>query len=284
MSLEADFIKVSAYSSELGKSLEKLESGSATGIELDLSSAGFVTSEWLVLWKCIIERAKELSKRVSIVPPAKAANLDYAGRMGLFEDTTYNYPYNASTPITFFPLLRIRSDGDLRLYDECQRVLGAANLAQNQIYTIAEAFSELADNIYFHSGTTENSGWGYIHAQVYHAGTWFWKRGYLRLAVCDLGVGIFGSYQRTNQIRGRSQKQVVKDSLNLGDSSLNPAPREGHRGIGLNDVKNFVSDNDGHLVIKTGDVHLDLRKEKLQVKNTSFFFGGTNIELKVPIL
>ncbi len=254
-----------------------IKSGLYDALHLDLSLIGYIRPHLLVRLRTIIDLAVNCGLRVRISPPVRTDYRDYAGRMGLFEGTDYNYPYNRNEPHTFFPLLKINNDRNQQVYEDCMRVLGLSNVTSNYLRLVVDAFVELADNIYFHSGTAENTGWGYIHAQANPLA------GDIRLGLSDVGIGIYGSYERTGQLRGRNEVQVMSDIFNELESSLNLIPGRGYRGVGLYEVQNFLTQHTGHLKVMSGNVTVDVNQMGIYTVTNAFRTEGTWIQMRVPI-
>lgn len=262
---------------QLAQAPSEIRSGNYNQLNLDLALLGYIRPYQLVRIRCLIDLAIEQNLSVQINPPNSSDVRDYAGRMGLFKGTSYTYPYNENHSSTFFPLIKITNDRNESIYEECRKVFGLSNATANYVNRLSDAFVELADNIYFHSGETENSGWGYIHAQAYkHGGT-------IRLGLSDVGVGVYGSYQRTGQLRGRSEEQLTRDVFEELESSLNPGPKKGHRGLGLHEVKDFIDRHTGLLVMYTGNVIVNVNQVGIFPQKSSFKTEGTWIQMRVPI-
>jgi len=197
--------------------------------------------------------------------------------MGLFKGTNYVYPHTEQDPTTFFPLKKIVNDRNEEVYEDCQRVFSYSNATANYVNRVSDAFVELADNIYFHSGEVANSGWGYIHAQAHQ------QSGNIRLGICDTGLGIFGSYQRTGQLRGRTEESLAKDIFEELESSLNLGPSAGHRGLGLYEVRQFLNTHTGLLRMLTGNVIVYVNQTGVYSQRNNFRTDGTWIDMRIPI-
>ncbi len=246
-------------------------------VTLDLSEWSTTKSVYLVRTRCLIDYLLRQNVVPKILWPQNISAREYAGRMGLFEGTDYIYPLNQHEPQSFFPLYKIENDWTEFLYEECHRVLSLSNVPRNYINSLADAFTELANNIYYHSGEKENTGFGYVHAQAYPKGQ------YIHISICDLGIGVYGSYERRNKVRGRPEYEVVRDAFNELDSSLNEAPGVGHRGIGLSIVRDFIVQHNCTLWMWTGKTNVCLSKNGIFTGTNSFNFKGTLIEMKVPM-
>ncbi|NJL25788.1 MAG: hypothetical protein HC902_11835 [Calothrix sp. SM1_5_4] len=197
--------------------------------------------------------------------------------MELFKGTDYVYPFQQNNPDTFFPLIKITNDRNESIYEECLRVFGYSKATSNYVNRVSDAFVELADNIYFHSGAKVNSGWGYIHAQAHP------QSGIIRLGICDVGVGIYGSYERTGQRKGRTEENLVRDVFEEMESSLNVGPGKGHRGLGLHEVREFINTNTGLLTMRTGNMLVYVNQTGVYPQRTTYKTEGTWIELRIPI-
>ena len=194
--------------------------------------------------------------------------------MGLFEGTNYEYPYDSHEPENFFPLKKIINDKNDLLFEDCCRVFEKSGATRNYIQRLAESFSELADNIYFHSGEEENCGWGYIHAQAYE--------NKICLGICDVGIGIYESYKRTGQLKGRSEDKLIIDIFEESESSLNNS-KKNHRGLGLYEVKGFIDMHGGSLKMLSGNASVKLEKNKIDPKKIFYKTEGSWIEMVVPV-
>ena len=269
-------LKIKNKGKELAQAPLEIRSGKYTQVNLSMEDVNFFEPYQLVQWKCIIDLAVEYNLEVSIEPPQNQDVGNYAGRMGLFEGSNYKYPYNCNISSTFFPLIKVKDDKNVRIYEDSRRVFKCAGATNNYIDDVSDHFTELADNIYFHSGQTENSGWGYIHAQTY--------KSKICLGICDIGVGVYGSYKRTNQIRGRSEAEVIKDIFQELESSLNTDHKPRHRGIGLSGVKSFIDSQGGYLDLYTGKTKVTVKDSEVSLKEISHTTYGTLIIMKVPIL
>lgn len=247
-------------------------------IELDFSDWNFVRSYYLAMARCLIEFCISTGRKVKIIPPNRQSAKDYAGRMELFRATTYNYPYTPHNPHTFFPLKKIDNDRTEFLYEDMHRVLSQSNIPANYISNLCDSFTELANNIFYHSGTTENSGWGYVHAQAYPSA------GNIKLAIADNGVGFLGSYERTKQVRMRKLDQIVCDAFDELESCLNEDPGKGYRGIGLSEVRTFITNNNAKLWLWTGSVLATVNSRNITTSILPYECSGTVIEFEVPIV
>ena len=111
-----------------------------------------------------------------------------------------------------------------------------------------------------------------------------WKKGYIRIGIADVGIGFYGSYKRNNQVRNRDERHILLDAFKVGESSLNPFPKPGHRGIGLNEVFEFIRQFSGIMTVCSGKSMITATQGGLKDAALSYNVGGTWIKLEVPIL
>lgn len=264
--------------SELGPAPALIKTGFYSEVKLDLTNVTHIDSFLLARCRCIIDESARAKLKLSVLPPSSSKVYSYIGRMDLFKGFQYIYPYKSHEPDTFFSLKKVENDRTEYLYEDCRRVFGLANIPNNYIDSLTDAWTELANNIFYHSGDRDSSGWGYIHAQAYLNS----KK--IKVALSDTGVGFYGSYSRTGQVRNRSESQIITDSFNLHESCLNPIPGRGHRGVGLSLVKDFVSINGGVVYIWSGRTIVTVNQSGIRSQTLGFNTVGTVIEMIVKIV
>lgn len=271
-------VKLTHDDPRLGSIAVDLKQRRLSALELNLYNVRFADSFLLTRWRCLIDLALENKIPCSIAPPHQKNVEDYVGRMGLFDGTTYKYPYQKRSPEKFFPLRKIESDRNDWIFEDAERVLSHAGVGKNYVYRLCEVFVELADNIYFHAGAKLNTGWGYAHAQVL-------KRK-VTISLCDVGIGFYQSYVRTGQVRNRSEKKILLDSFEELESSLNPGRGKGHRGLGLSEARDFVLNVGGLIELYSGKNAVRVRKRGgIQIMDSDYNrVEGAWIKMVVPIL
>lgn len=269
-------LKLNTDFSELGPAPLKICSGDYKSVVINLEDWSYALSKEIVRIKSIIQLARENNLSVDIKYPSRENVKHYVGRMGLFQGFSYEYPYGRLSPNTFFPIYEITNDQTQFLFDEFHRVLSFSEVPINYINEMADVFTELSDNVYFHSGPTENSGKGFTHAQVHLPPQ------NINMAIDDCGVSFLGSYKRTGQVRARSELQIIEDAFEEMESSLNSKPKNGHRGIGLFSVKNFIKKYGGEITVISGSSSFCIKKDDIIKEKLSYQYKGTNIELEVP--
>jgi hypothetical protein len=246
---------------------------------IDMANLEFINCRILVRLKCIIDLAVELKIAIKIFPPDRGDTRDYAGRMGLFANTNYTYPYNINPPKAFLPLIKIENDINDHLHEELSRVFSHMLVPSSYIGSLAGTFTELADNMFYHAGAQSNMGWGYVCAQVFE------KNPRISISLSDVGVGVYETYQRTNQVRGRSEKQILLDSFEQGESCLNPGPGKGYRGIGLWEARDYIQRFEhGTLLYRSGKHWVTIDHRGIRTRETGIVYAGTWIEMEVPII
>lgn len=270
---------ISPLSPNLGQISKTLRSNTISKLTIDLSSATFFTPSELAKWRCAIDIALDLAISCSIFVPRDQNVKNYVGRMGLFEGTNYAYPFQMHTPRNFLPLVRISSDNNSALMENL------SGLIENQFnpvvgYTnrVVEGFSELASNIYWHSGAAKASGIGYFSAQSLKG-----SNPKLLIAVCDLGVGFYGSFQRENFTKGRGELEILLSSFKEGESSLKKD--DPHRGIGLYTVvEELIKQYSGRILLRSGHHFVNISRNQVSSGKLPQEFVGSLIEIEVPIL
>ncbi len=269
-------LTINADITKTGPSPYDIHSGKYSSIKIDLSDIQFFTPAVLVRVRCIIDLAFDCKLKVFIIPPSNENVKNYGGRMGLFDGTGYTYPHNKQDSAKFFPLLKIVDDRDCTLEDKCHAVFNP--LAPGSLVTeLADIFGEIANNIYFHSGPKGNQGWGYAHAQVYD------DKGIVEVAVSDVGVGFLKSYQRTGQDRGRNEEQIILESFNELESSLNNKSEIKYRGIGLYETLDFIKKSSGKIRVLSGNTCVEWTCVKeFESSALNYKLCGVLFEMSVP--
>lgn len=248
------------YSSFARSSLEEVDN-----IVVDLRSITWFQPWHLVLCASIKEFARLRAKQFNFTDCGSSAAYSYANRMGLFE----NYPFNKYESNKFFEICHINSDNQ-NVWEGLQKVLSNFGSVVPDVF---RAFTEVADNIYYHSGETEDHGWGYAHAQVVNDE--------LLLAFCDLGVGYYETYRRNDLVKGRSRQQIIEDSLDLQVSCRNVTTQE--RGLGLHEVCKFLDSFRGVLEIYSDGIYCSYQNETKSSKSLGVETKGALLCITVPI-
>ncbi len=241
-------------------------------VVFDLTKFKFFLPENIAHIRCLIDLSKNINSlsQKTILPPENSSAKDYAGRIGLFDSTSYQYPYDKHEAVKFFPLYKINSDSNDPLIDQFVTVFSNTNIPINYCRDIAETFSEIADNVYFHSGASYKTGSGYACAQIVNH--------ILHIAVCDLGIGFYNSYKNNGTLKGRNEQQILRDSVEELVSSLN----DPFRGIGLFQAREFIERHGNCLEISTGNYRLVVSKQNIVVQKLDIPFDGAIIKMEIP--
>ncbi len=259
----------------LDATLVDVRAKQVSSVTLNLTTAKWFKPIDLVRFKCLLHACDMQKIKTMVLPPKKAELVTYLRRMGLITSIDTVASGSGST---FFPLYRIRDDNNSWLFDELVRVFGPEKPSVNWAPDVAAALTELVDNIYYHAGATPNSGWGYVHAQKLPTAN------RIGIGIADVGIGYMQSYRRTGQVRGRSSQEIVRDSFNLQESSLNLPGQPPHRGIGLSFVEDFVKWFKGKMQLCTDDVSAEFTSNvPLAIRHLGYVVSGTWISLEVPI-
>lgn len=240
----------------------KICSNNYSQLNIDLSEVTWFDPDILARLKCVIDLAFQKQMQISVVPPNRRDCADYAGRMGLFDGTLiggeeYKYPHHKHESHTFFPLLKIENDWDNTLQEKCLKLV--ENTLEYKPLELAEHFSEIADNVYNHSGEQERTGWGYAQAQAQ-------RDGEIKIAVSDTGVGFLGSYERTNQINNREEIDIIIDAFKELESSLNNGVDLKHRGLGLYGVYEYIKEQSGTIQVWSGKSYVKINGKDEPIK------------------
>ena len=163
--------------------------------------------------------------------------------------------------INFFPLLKIKNDHNDTLQDKCVKVIENILGPGYKLTELSENFSEIADNVYFHSGREENTGWGYAQAQAYYGGN-------IQIAVSDIGVGFLESYKRTKQVRNRDEINIIIDAFKELESSLNNGVDLKYRGLGLYGVHEYIKKQSGTIQVWSGNSYAEISNKNEPTKKS----------------
>lgn len=244
---------------------------------IDLSDASFIDGAELTYIRCLMDLANLKGVKVGMDFPKDKKVFKYAQGMRLFRGLEpLDDPFFNSRLSSFIPLTKINSDKNQFLYSEFEKIFNGKNLAMTSLSDLCVAFTELADNMYCHPGLVDNSGWGYVHAQVYPDK--------IKIHFTDVGVGFESAYKRSRTDRGRGVVQLIIDSLKPLESRLNFPGEKAVRGIGLDEAMKLVANNGGKLTIHSGYGMIRIiDKQPPRPVPTIWNFCGTQISMEVRI-
>lgn len=237
-------------------------------IILDFSNISNVQPLDLVHLKCIIDHAllSKCEKRMLIFPRDEGVR-NYCGRLGMFEGIpTYTYPLNKLASSNFIELQKIFDDDNDHIASKVISSMESCSLPTAGIGTdLHNVLTEVANNVFYHSGAVVDSGWGYFAAQYY-----------LRLkkfefAFCDVGVGFKQSYTRAGKLMELQSDAIILKSFERHVTSINDPVR----GIGLNEMLEFITQYNGEITIQSHDGFVYLGKNGNIIKrlNPNPFLG-----------
>lgn len=263
---------------EFYQTLVPVLSDSSTDILVgDLRGITWFQSFHLTMCATLKTLSNKTNKKFTFTKCGSPDTENYAGRMGLFDGTKNNdgsdfeYKYKKHTSDRFFDLKYVDSDNNQDIYSSLAKVL--SNNCPSMLPDVFESFTEMIDNIYFHSGISEDSGWGFAHAQCLSNN--------LHLAVCDLGVGYFETYKRNNLLKNRTSLQIVEDSLKLQESCRNIT--NSNRGLGLNHVCNYLDDSRGQMTIYTDGIQCEYKNQQAKIRPLGYETKGVLACITIPL-
>ena len=135
-----------------------------------------------------------------------------------------------------------------------------------------QALSEVYQNVFYHS-----SSWGIIGAQAF--------RNEIQISCMDIGDGIRKTleerwrYKLEMQGKKWDDLTAVEHALQYGISRLKGSP-----GAGLFNVRKYVRDFNGHLMLRSGmGEHITEGMKRVRKRNV-IFFPGTQVVIKIPVV
>ncbi len=258
---------------------EFLEEYQGQKIILDLSKFKFVKPVDSVHLRCILEKAiraksKGLISDFSIEYPKNSDVELYLGRIGLFKELKdYEYPMAKHDSNNFSELIYIKNDYNAILGDKVQELLERGKFATSGLIdSLTNSLTEIADNIFFHSGKSYGEGWGYFAAQTY-------EETYLSMAFCDVGIGFKGSFDRTGKFNDISDKDLIAKSFEESVTSTG----DPWRGIGLYQVYEFIRDFSGIMTIESGKGKVEIKDGKILKDEIAWNMNGSLLSLSLTL-
>ena len=271
--------KIDLNSYEARYSFNKfLKDNQGKKIILDLSKLDFVRPVDSVHLQCIVEKAFR-AKNNGLIPnfnlkyPKKSDVNLYLGRIGIFKklkDYEYSIEHDSNN---FSELIYIENDRNAILGDKVQELLERGKFATSGLVdSLANSLTEIADNIFFHSGESYGEDWGYFIAQTY-------KETSLHMAFCDVGIGFRGSFERTGKFNGISDKDLIAKSFEESITSTD----DPWRGIGLYQVYEFIRDFAGIMTIESGRGKVEIKDGKIFKNEIAWNMNGSLLSLSLPL-
>lgn len=234
---------------------ETIRKNTDKSICFDLSRIGFVNPEDLVHIMCLFKLAKEASQVENhyINQPKKADYHDYCGRMKLYSLVeNYIYPGTVKKNPGLVELEIITNDWDTE--EKTYKILEVMQNSGLSIAGIGDdihcAITEIANNIYFHSGQDKNTGWGYMAGQFYP------RIRTLEFAFADIGIGFKESYKCKSAFSHMTASEIIEKSFEEMVTSTNDPVR----GRGLHIVDDFLSTYDAEIVVRSHEGFVKRKK------------------------
>lgn len=179
-------------------------------------------------------------------------------------------------PIVYFPTGDSETVSNIR-----ERVLGAIgsiirlqlNFTETKLMPISYMIDELTHNVNDHS---EGKG-GFIFVQYYPTSN------YLDLCICDNGIGILNSYNKTNKFNPSSETEAVEFAINGRSTKDRPESK----GFGLWTSRNMlVNGLNGCFYLMTGNSAYMQAFDYKGIINLpdDFYFQGNFVALRIPTL
>lgn len=243
----------------------------------DMQKMLWLQSDELTHLRCLFDLSVSVGITVQVLPPANQKALIYAQGMGLFKGFNIpGVPFPNGKTSNYIPLTKVTSDKNGFLFEEFQKIFEKMHLSGSVIPSLCLAFTEIADNIFYHSGWADNKGWGYLAAQVY--------RNRVQISFTDAGGGFEKAYERSGTKRGRTNLELIKDSLNYLESRFNIPGQRATRGIGLHEACNLARTTGGQLVLRSAADMVSLSGQSpIKGVTTSWVFCGSQVSMDIPI-
>lgn len=246
-------------------------------VVFDMKKIMVFQSDELTHFRCLFDMARDIGITARVLHSKNESAVRYAEGMGLFKGFDVpGIPFKNHRQATYIPLTRIDSDYNEFLFEEFQKIFEHMHLSASVIPDLCLAFTEIADNIFYHSGIQDNTGWGYIAAQVY--------KNRVQISFTDCGTGFEAAYERSQTKRNRTNLELLKDSLNYLESRFNIPGQKATRGIGLHEARKLATDSGGRMVLRSGDGMVSLLgKSPMVAMKTTWLFCGTQVSMEIPI-
>lgn len=185
----------------------------------------------------------------------------YASRMNFFQNlnAAFNEQYQRQNPHNrFVEISNFDINNDSEYADRVINMLRAhADIDNTVMQGIAFCIGEILGNIYFHS---ESSNGGWVVAQVY-------KNKKIRIMVCDTGAGIHSSLTKNPIYASYNEAQCVQNCIVNGVTNGNGM------GFGLFAMSRFVQENNGVLLLHSGNSALEITGNRTNFLNLPFWQG-----------
>jgi hypothetical protein len=274
----AHYISWSGLSADSGTFDRRIVLGEDRSPLVDLSHTSFVTAYGLVALACVLVSNQANGAVTRVQCPEKWEVGSYLSRMG-FRDVLDRHDCHLVTDLpqvgrhdqrgSLLELQQFRVEDDVSKLSNLvtSRLETAGRVSPQSITAIDIGLGEIADNVRYHSET----GWGFIAAQTYMAGT---TSEAIDVAIGDTGIGIRKGLARHAP---SDDFEAVRMALDFEYSGVD----DPGRGQGLPTTSEKVTGIRGSLHFKTGDASVIVSSGPLYEHRTAHF-SGTIIGLRVP--
>ena len=173
---------------------------------------------------------------------------------GLLVDNVENYRehYIKFENKNYSPILKLKIDNtkdniDLRdevIKDFISHISNLINLKSNYIGGIRYILSELFDNIFEHS----ESDYAFLTFQNYP------NLKKIEICISDIGIGILGSYKKTNSSLEKNFSDIITDLDALKSATEGKSTKNVERGFGIHTSRNIISEGfKGYILYQSGN-------------------------------
>ena len=173
---------------------------------------------------------------------------------GLLVDNVENYRehYIKFENKNYSPILKLKIDNtkdniDLRdevIKDFISHISNLINLKSNYIGGIRYILSELFDNIFEHS----ESEFAFLTFQNYP------NLKKIEICISDIGIGILGSYKKTNSSLEKNFSDIITDLDALKSATEGKSTKSVERGFGIHTSRNIISEGfKGYILYQSGN-------------------------------
>ena len=143
---------------------------------------------------------------------------------------------------------------------------------------LISVLGEIFNNAKDHSGLKESP-----RIKLYYCGHWNAKHDSYIVSIYDTGVGISRNVKEYLR-KPISDAEALEWAFTDGNSTENKKDMDFARGIGLNSLEKFFSDNNGVLYVGSGNAICEIKKRKKSVHSIKFPLHGTIYVFRINIL
>ncbi|MDD0853012.1 hypothetical protein HBN50_07885 [Halobacteriovorax sp. GB3] len=271
-------IKIIDMASLVDRKLAPSTINSSTKVTLSLYNVRNVHPSDMTHIMCLIDLlARSNCIHKDVIYPRCEKVKSYCGRMGLFNlIPSYTYPNIVRQNRSLVELQKIDNENNDYIAGLVLESLKLNGLPIDHIKDdLHTAITEVANNVFYHSGNRENEGWGYFSAQFYPSIRTF------EFSFCDLGIGFRGAFNRTFKLLGLASNKLIEKAMERHVSSI----IDPMRGIGLNEVCNIVRAYKGEITIQSHDgyFHIPTSGKIVSRLHTENPFVGTSLDFRIKL-